>query len=345
MSIQLLRLTAVGLLSLAAACVQAGMGFTELPGLPGDGPVTVYYPTAGEGQRVQRGPFTLQLDLQGPPVRGNGRLVVISHGSGGSPWTYTDLARSLVDDGFIVALPRHSGDNYTDPSSPGPDSWKLRPAEVSRAIDTVARDPRLAPLLALDKVGMYGMSAGGHTALSLAGGRWSPAQFVRHCEAHLADDFQTCVGLITRLTGGMFDGLKKSVALNVIRLKFRDAAWQVHTDPRIRAVVAGVPLAADFDMDSLAAPAVPLGLVTARQDKWLIPRFHSERVLQACKACELVAELPTGGHGALLSPPPPADVLSPLAQDLLLDPPGFDRSALPAVDRKITAFMRKHLLP
>ncbi|MDP3166198.1 MAG: dienelactone hydrolase, partial [Hydrogenophaga sp.] len=51
------------------------------------------------------------------------------------------------------------------------------------------------------------------------------------------------------------------------------------------------------------------------------------------------------GHGALLSPPPPADVLSPLAQDLLLDPPGFDRSQLPAVDRKITAFMRKHLLP
>jgi hypothetical protein len=38
-------------------------------------------------------------------------------------------------------------------------------------------------------------------------------------------------------------------------------------------------------------------------------------------------------------------VLSPLAQDLILDPPGFDRNLLPAVDRKITAFMRKHLLP
>ncbi len=333
------------LLLLAAACAQAGMGFTELAGLPGDGPVTVYYPTAGEGQRVQRGPFALQLDPQGPPVRGNGRLVVISHGSGGSPWTYTDLARTLVDDGFIVALPRHRGDNHTDPSSPGPDSWKQRPAEVSRAIDAVARDSRFAPLLALDKVGMYGMSAGGHTALSLAGGRWSPAQFAKHCEANIADDFQTCVGLMTRLTGGMFDGLKKTVAVAVIGQKFSDVGWQVHTDPRIRAVVAGVPLAADFDMDSLAAPRVPLGLVTARQDKWLIPRFHSDRVLQACKNCELVAELPTGGHGALLAPPPPADALSKLAQDLLLDPPGFDRSVLPAVDRQITAFMRKHLLP
>ncbi len=345
MSIKLLRITAAGLLSLAAACVQAGMGFTELPGQQDDGPVTVFYPTAGEGQRVQRGSFSPKLDLQGPPVRGNGRLVVISHGSGGSPWTYTDLARSLIDDGFMVALPRHRGDNYTDPSSPGPDSWKQRPAEVSRAIDTVARDMRFAPLLSLDKVGMYGMSAGGHTALSLAGGRWSPAQLAQHCGAHIAHDFHTCVGLTTRLTGGMFDGLKKTVALMVIRQKFSDATWQVHADPRIRAVIAGVPLAADFDMPSLAAPAVPLGLVTAQRDKWLIPRFHSDRVLQACKSCELVADLPTGGHGALLSPPPPADVLSPLAQDLILDPPGFDRSLLPAVDRKITAFMRRHLLP
>lgn len=348
MSLKRLRITTAGLclaLTGLSGPALAGMGFTELAGQQGDGPVTVFFPTAGEGQRVQRGPFSPKLDLQGPPVRGNGRLVVISHGSGGSPWTYTDLARSLIDDGFTVALPRHRGDNHTDPSSPGPDSWKQRPAEVSRAIDAVARDPRLAPLLALDKVGMYGMSAGGHTALSLAGGRWSPARLARHCDAHIADDFHTCVGLSTRLTGGPLDGVKKSVALAVIGQKFSDATPHTHNDPRIRAVVAGVPLAADFDMDSLATPAVPLGLVTAQRDKWLVPRFHSDRVLQACKSCELVADLPTGGHGALLSPPPPADVLSPLAQDLLLDPPGFDRSQLPAVDRKITAFMRRHLLP
>lgn len=333
-----------GLFFLSAACSQAGMGFTELAGVTGDGPVTVYYPSGSEGQRAQIGPFALQLDRHGQPVRGNGRLVVISHGSGGSPWTNTDLARSLVDDGFVVALPLHRSDNYTDPSSPGPDSWKLRPSEVSRAIDAVAQDPRFAPLLSLDRVGMYGMSAGGHTALTLAGGRWSPAQFTRHCEAHIAEDFHTCVGLATRLNGGMLDGLKKTVALAVLRLKFSDDNWQRHHDPRIRAVVAGVPLAADFDMDSLAVPAVPLALVTVRQDNWLLPRFHSDRVLQACKTCELLADLPTGGHGALLSPPPPADVLSPLARELLLDPPGFDRSQLPALNRKISAFMRKHLL-
>src|SRR5207244_1062238 len=82
--------------------------------------------------------------------------------------------------GFVVAMPAHRGDNTKDSGTPGPESWKRRPAEISHAIDAVAQDARFARLLTLDKVGMYGMSAGGHTALSLAGGRWSPARFTQH---------------------------------------------------------------------------------------------------------------------------------------------------------------------
>lgn len=332
-------------LAFAAACVQAGVGLTQLPGVQGDGPVTVFYPSQAGDQSVQQGPFTIQLAPQGEPQRGNGRLVVISHGSGGNPWVHSDLARTLVRAGFVVAMPQHHADHAQDPSRPGPESWKLRPAEVSRAIDAVAADPRFAPMLVLDKVGMYGMSAGGHTALSLAGGRWSPAQLRRHCEAHIADDFQTCVGLATRLRSDVLDGIRKTVALAIIRRRLDDEAWHTHADPRIRAVVAGVPFAADFDAGSLAAPRVPLALVVARQDRWLAPRFHSDRVLAACKGCEVLADMPAAGHGALLSPPPPLDRLGELAAELLRDPPGFDRSALPEVDARISAFFTRHLLP
>jgi predicted dienelactone hydrolase len=271
--------------------------------------------------------------------------VVISHGSGGAPWVHSDLARVLVADGFVVAMPVHRADNYKNTSRPGPESWKLRPAEVSRAIDAVAHDPRFASLLALDKVGMYGMSAGGHTALSLAGGRWSPALFKQHCEAHLAEDFPACVGLATALRGDMLDGLKKTVALSLIRRRFDDATWQTWNDPRIAAVIAGVPFAADFDMASLARPRVPLGLVIAGKDQWLAPQFHSDPVSESCKPCEIVADLPGAGHGALLSPPPPPDNLGAIAAGLLGDPPGFDRGQMPEVDRRIAAFMRAHLLP
>jgi len=328
-------------LALLVAVARAAVGLTEIDGK--DGRVTVFYPSSSEAQPLKRGPFTFHVASQGAPVRGNGRLIVISHGSGGSPWVHADLARTLVEGGFVVAIPEHRGDNYKDPSTPGPESWKRRPAEVSRAIDVVRQDPRFAPLLALDRVGMYGMSAGGHTALSLAGGRWSPAQLRDHCEAHIAEDFYTCVGLATRLNGDFLDGLKKTVAMAVIRWRLEDATWYTYTEPRIAAVVAGVPYAVDFDLASLAAPRVPLALVTARQDKWLIPRFHSDRVLQACAGCERLGDFPNGGHGALLSPFPPG--LSGLVADLLNDPPGFDRSVLPEVDRKIAAFFRKHLLP
>lgn len=316
---------------------------TEIAGKDGEGVVTVYYTSSHEAQTLKRGPFTFQLAWQGPPLRGNGRLIVISHGSGGSPWVHANLARTLVEQGFVVAMPEHRGDNYKDHSTPGPESWRRRPVEVSRAIDAVAQDPRFATLLALEKVGMYGMSAGGHTALSLAGGRWSPTRFRDHCNAHIAEDFYACVGLASRLTGGPFDGFKKTVALWVIRYRFNDATWRTHGDPRIAAVVAGVPYAADFEMASLAAPPMPLGLVTARQDQWLRPRFHSDAVLQACARCEKLVDLANGGHGALLSPLPPG--LSGLVGELLNDPPGFHRAELPALDRKIAAFFREHLLP
>jgi predicted dienelactone hydrolase len=329
------------LVLLLCATAQAAVGLTELQGLQGDGPVTVFYPAASAEQPQKRGPFTIPAAFNGAPERGNGRLVVISHGSGGSAWVHADLARALVEAGFVVALPEHAGDNYKDRSGIGPTSWRKRPAEVSRAIDAVAKDARFAPLLKLDRVGMYGMSAGGHTALTLAGGRWAPALLARHCQMNIKEDFPACAGLSTRLSGGWLDSFKIWTTLSVINSRFSDPVLVGHDDPRIQAIVAGVPYAADFDLATLARPRVPLGLVNMGKDKWLAPRFHGEAVLKACSSCISVASLPEGGHGALLSPFPPG--LPEAAAELLNDPPGFDRKVLADVDRSIVAFFRKHL--
>ncbi len=330
-------------LAFCFSLASAGTGLTTIPGLEGDGPVTVFYPSSAASQPLKRGPFAMQLVETGPPVRGNGRLVILSHGSGGNPWVHSNLAIALVEAGFVAAMPEHRGDNYKDRDKPGPESWQRRPLEVSRAIDAVARDARFAPLFATDRVGVYGMSAGGHTALLFAGGRWSPMTFRQHCERHINDDFPACAGLATELKGDWWDAVKKRSVLWVLWWRFNDPAWQTHSDPRVKAIVAAVPYAADFDMDSLAAPRVPLGIVNAGRDIWLQPRLHAEAVLKACKSCTLVADLPTAGHGALLSPLPPG--LTGTVGALLNDPPGFDRNLLPDVDRKIVEFFRKHLLP
>jgi predicted dienelactone hydrolase len=328
-------------LLLAYHCGYASLGLTQIAGKEGDGPVTVFYPTAAAEQPTRRGPFTLSAAVDAAPARGNGRLIVISHGSGGAPWTHSNLARALVEAGFVVALPEHRGDNFRSTSDVGPESWKRRPAEAARAIDAVAADARLAPLVKLDRVGAYGMSAGGHTMLTLAGGRWSPEGIKKHCEAHIAEDFYSCVGLSTQRKGDWLDGVKEWTALRIIGWKFSDPTLQSYEDPRIAAVVAGVPYAADFEMASLAKPRVPLALVTAKHDLWLVPRFHSDQVLKACGGCLHLADI-DGGHGALLSPPPPG--VTGILGDLINDPPGFDRSQLPAIDQKIVGFFREQLL-
>ncbi|MEI7445496.1 MAG: hypothetical protein WCK28_11445, partial [Burkholderiales bacterium] len=164
------------------------MGFALLAPVGDDEPVTVYYPTDDPVTPVRRGFATLDVAERGHPVRGNGRLVVVSHGTGGNDVPHAALAQALVDRGFVVAMPRHRGDNAFDHRPGSFDSSKRRPREISAAIDAVAGDPRFGPLLEPDRVGVYGFSAGGFAALVFAGGRWSPQRFLRHCDAHLVDD-------------------------------------------------------------------------------------------------------------------------------------------------------------
>jgi predicted dienelactone hydrolase len=338
-------------LAMAAACATTSLahaqglqlGFAQLP-QPDGGQTTVFYPTDAPEAPVQRGPFTLSLASDARPVQGNRRLVIVSHGSGGSPWVHADLARVLVQRGFVVAVPQHHGDNYLDHSEPGPVSWIKRPAEVSRAIDAVAGHTQLAALLSLDAVGVFGGSAGGHAALSLAGGRWSFSRFRDHCEQNIERDFSSCVGFATLLRGNWLDGLKLWVARRIIAWRFSDQTIQEYADPRVKAAVAMVPFAADFAPESLAQPRVALGLVIAAKDVNQIPAFHVEAVRAACQPrCEVIQHLAEAGHGAMLSPLPPLAAGS-IDSYLLGDPPSFDRKAeLPVLHGLVADFFARNL--
>ncbi len=333
----------LGLIGLSTPAARAGTGLSQLPPAGDDGPVTVLYPSDSPPRPERTGWTQTALARDGVPGAGNGRLVVLSHGSGGNPWVHLDLAQRLVAAGFVVALPQHQGDHSGDPSRPGPDSWTRRPGEVSRAIDAVLADGRW-PGLDPQRVGLWGLSAGGHTALSLAGGRWSPARFEAHCQAHLDEDFAACAGLYAELDGGPLDGLKRGVARLVLRGRFAgDDRLRDDRDPRLQAIVAVVPMAADFEPESLQRPRVPLALVNAAHDRWLKPGLHGLRVLRDCLGCEDLGLLDTGGHGAGLSPMPPLDGL---ALRLIGDPSGFDRARIvPELQAREVAFFVRHLLP
>jgi predicted dienelactone hydrolase len=154
--------------------------------------VTLVYPTTALASRQTLGPFRIDVALGAPALEKRQRLIVISHGSGGSPLANHALAAAFAQAGFVVAQPLHEGNNFQDQRLAGPETFIKRPGEVTQVIDALAKEPRWAVRLALDKVGVHGMSAGGVTGLSLAGAQWRRLDLIRHCQNQAQDDEGFC---------------------------------------------------------------------------------------------------------------------------------------------------------
>ena len=321
-------------------------------------PVTLVYPSAQAAQPVAFGPFTLNVAQDAAPLPGLRRLVVLSHGTAGSTGADHDLAATLARAGFVVAQPLHPGDNFRDASRAGPAAWQTRPQDVSRVIDALARHPQWQPLLALDRVGVHGMSAGGVTALALAGAQWRLLDLLRHCQAQADADAGFCFNGLTdpaaraaRLVSyqsakGVPEALLPASVTALHGGRSPSAAGDdLRPDPRVAAVTVAVPVAALFSTSSLARLRLPVGVVSADQDTMLQPAFHARRLLRDCPACTLLADLRGAGHMDLLSPWPADLARSTAAQQYLggLPVPGFDTRQRDAAFAAIAAFYRREL--
>lgn len=346
------------LLSLAAALfhpgaeAQVGMASVELAGRP----VTLVYPTATPARRVNLANFEIEVAMDATPTPGRHRLVLMSHGTGGSALSDHALAATLARAGFVVAQPLHAGDNYADLSKAGPVAWGQRPLEISAVIDALAASPRWQPLLRLDKVGVHGMSAGGGTALVMAGARWRVLELIRHCAANGEADEGFC-----------FNGAAQGEARAERQRSFERAqgmseAWlprgltelqggregaDPRPDPRVAAVSVAVPVAAIFTPESLAGLRIPVAVLGAERDTNLLPRFHSQRVLSLCSACFALDELRGAGHFDLLAPWP-ADAAQRVGAAQArggFPEPGFEPALRTAAFEKIAAFFDRSLQP
>lgn len=338
--------------------VQAQVGLSALT--LDDLPVTLVYPTAEPAQPTAFGPFQLNVARDAAPAPGVHRLVVMSHGTGGNALADHDLAARLARAGFVVAQPQHQGDNFQDSSAAGPTAWERRPQEVSRVIDALGRHPQWQALLALDRVGVHGMSAGGQTALVMAGAQWRVLDLVRHCQAQADADFGFCFNGLTDPAAQASRRARYDRARNVPELFLPAELKAVHggrtpaavgdevrPDPRVAAVTVAVPAAAMFSPESLARVRIPVGVVSAGRDTMLRPAFHSARLLRDCQACTSLAELPGAAHMDLLSPWPASVARSVAALQPRggLPEPGFDPRERDTAFAAITAFVGRHLQP
>ena len=166
-------------------------------------PVRFLYPTRAPARTEPFGPFTLSVALDATAEGRELQLVVISHGSGGTPWTHRDLAAHLARAGFVVALIQHPGDSRGDAGLAGKVvNLVNRPRHVRLVIDDAFADESLGPHLGRTGVTVIGHSMGGYTALAIAGGNpcaaaWETPDglpdkgsrvYVKVCHDHVAAD-------------------------------------------------------------------------------------------------------------------------------------------------------------
>lgn len=128
------------------------------------------YPSVGTPLDINIGPYSINACPNGEFVKGKFPLVVISHGGGGSHFLYRIVALHLAQNGYVVAIPEHHGNNRNDNSLEGQNiNLTLRTRHLHLVIETFLSEPELMIHSDSSQIFMIGHSMGGCTALTVAG--------------------------------------------------------------------------------------------------------------------------------------------------------------------------------
>lgn len=291
-------------------------------------PMALYYPTQAAPRTISMGLFTLNVAVGAPAnerVRG---LIILSHGLGGSEFAHSSLAEALAKHGYLVAALRHPGDNWQDHSllsTPTGKYFAERPAQVSRVIDALLADTDWKDRIASDaqgpRIAVLGHSAGGYTAVALAGGHADLRRVGEHCRDNAADD-------------PIFCGMARATPTTGEPIPIPPTV-----DKRVRAAVALAPLGVVFTAQSLTGIQIPTSIYAGEKDRWLVPRFHAGWIAGSVPDADY-HQVANAGHFAFMDPPS-APIPTPDG-DAASDPPGFDRRAfLTRLQTELPAFFDK----
>jgi predicted dienelactone hydrolase len=263
----------------------------------------IWYPSEAPAVAQSLGLFE-QTVATGGAIDGHDLpLVVMSHGSGGSFEGHYDTALALADAGFVVAAVTHTGDNYRDHSAFG--RVENRPRHIVALVDYMLTSWPRHNHLDPSRVGMFGFSAGGFTALVVIGGVPDMTRVAPYCAEHPEEWACRKIKDGTRTPPGP------------------DAF--VH-DPRIAAAVIAAPaIGYSFTGKGFANVYVPIQLWRGNSDEILPHPRHAQNVYDGLPTKPEYHVVPNAGHFAFLAPCTPA--LERVAPEICRDPVDFDRTA------------------
>jgi predicted dienelactone hydrolase len=290
----------------------------------------VWYPTEAPEIAWQAGPMPVAASRDAPIAAGpRFPVVLLSHGSGGSPLGHRDLATRLARDGFIVVAPTQIGDStgHTEGREAGR-SLLDRPRQAQEALDAALADPRFAAQADPARIGMIGFSAGGYTTLVLAGARPDAARGIAYCRDH-GDDRGSC--------GNGVGGEREESPERAKEL----AAWQPPQETRLKAIVLMDPLAFVFDAKALSAVRVPTLLIRPASDDFL--RAPANAAAVAARLPQPPQQITVPGSHFVFLDPCPAEMAARVPA-LCQDAPGVDRAAIHRqIEGEISDFLHRSL--
>ena len=308
---------ASGLFSAIAALVTAlsgigvhAAGFQRSVAADPDGKpleVGIWYPSPAPAKPLAMGPTTMSVAADAP-LEGKGLpLVVMSHGNGGYFLSHFDTAIALADAGFVVAAVTHTGDNYADRSR---STYVMdRPRHISRVLDHMLSTWDGRAVLDPSRIGIFGFSSGGFTALASIGGVPDFAKIGTTCAQYPSD--YAC-GLVAN-SGGTAAAPPASATQGV-------------ADPRIKAAVVVAPaLGFTFSPDGLKNVAVPVQLWRAENDVIVPHPRYAEAVRLALPREPDYHVVAGAGHFDFLAPC--SSALASVAPPICTSAAGFDRAA------------------
>jgi predicted dienelactone hydrolase len=284
------------------------------------------YPSMSGAETTRLGLFTISAGRGKPPAPGAHPLIVFSHGTGGSSLGHHDSLTALARAGFVAAAVEHPRDNYRDDSGFATDLQLIgRPHHIVALIDALLAHSTIGPIVDGGRVGMVGHSAGGYTALLIAGAVPNFALAKAYREAVASDPYR-----------------KRADEAGTQR---RKPDLKYVADPRIRAIFVMAPaLGYAFDRSALAKVRVPVRLYRPAADEMLPHPWNAERIAQLLPVRPEYVVLDGAGHFVFLAPCP--WVLALTARQICTDPAGIDRTALhERLNAEMVVFFRKSLGP
>ncbi len=286
----------------------AGFQALDIPGPKAKAiSLAIWYPSKAAPQSLAMGSFSQDVASNGAIDGTALPLVIISHGNGGYKYSHHDTARDLANAGFVVVALTHPGDNYADQSEAV--DILARPRHVVMALDYVLKEWPQKDSIGASRIGIFGFSSGGFTALVNVGAQPDLGKVFTHCAAHPA---HYACALVS----------KHGDVANSAQMA---ATPQMH-DRRIRAAVIAAPaLGFTFDAAALSKVDLPLQLWRAEDDQILPHPWYAENVRISLGTKPDYHLVPNAGHFDFLAPC--TDKLAAMAPQICVSRPGFDRAA------------------